>query len=75
MWIRTNDRLIKCDKIFLGKNGTIFGSNGDSIPDILGDYGEKCYAEEVLNEIHTYIDDNIVSVYEMPRFDYYKERK
>ena len=74
MWIRTNDTLIKCDKIFLGNKGKIYGSNGDSTPDILGDYGEECYAEEILNEIHTYIKDNISSVYEMPRFDYYAER-
>ena len=73
MWIRTDDMLIKCNKIFLGKNGIIYGSNDDSL-EILGEYGEECYAEEVLNEIHTYIADNISSVYEMPRFDYYVER-
>ena len=74
MWIRTNDRLMKCDRFFLGKNGRIYGSNGEMTPHILGEYGEECYAEEVLNEIQTYIEDNISSVYEMPRFDYYVER-
>lgn len=73
MWIKTDDMLMKCDRIFLGKEGKIYGSNGDST-DILGEYGEERYAEKILDEIFVYIRDNISSVYEMPRFDYYVER-
>ena len=69
MWIRSQDKktLVKADKLIIGydKDEKVYEIH--NVYDSLGIYKSKERAIEVLNEIQAYLENNYLSINDMPQ--------